>query len=141
MKLIIVVGVLLAVAAAEKCTKPTEEDYANMKNQPGYLPFWDIPTELTHGYTAEKIACLISKGNENSRRIQEFPPYPTQDFVDFYCQNRGGPVNKIPFRDPDVKSKLDPTKPLVMLLHGWMDEVTNFFVQDSKTSTDSQERF
>jgi pimeloyl-ACP methyl ester carboxylesterase len=81
-----------------------------------------------HGYTPQYVVFLIVWGTFNSILQIRFPPYPTSDYIDVYCQNRGGAPQEVYLNDPNFRTKADTSKPFVFLLHGWMDTVNQPFV-------------
>ncbi|KAL1379392.1 hypothetical protein pipiens_003797 [Culex pipiens pipiens] len=56
---------------------------------------------------------------------------PVEREVTFWCGNRKSPELRQTFLDdPDLKAKIDASKPIMFITHGWTDNVTKHWVQD-----------
>ncbi|XP_062548932.1 lipase member I-like [Armigeres subalbatus] len=57
---------------------------------------------------------------------------PIEEDVTFWCGNRQAPeMNQTYLDDPDVRKKIDFTKPIMLVTHGWLDDHTKNWIQNT----------
>lgn len=73
--------------------------------------------------------------NEMGSLIDGRSNIPVELEVTFWCGNGASPTLKQTFlNDPDVSKKIDLSKPIVFITHGWTDNVNKSWVQETATN-------
>lgn len=74
---------------------------------------------------------IAGVGYSRDRLFQQPENIPIEDDVTFWCLNRDTrKIYQTGLNDTDIKQKIDVNKPVVFIIHGWLDNFSRNWMQD-----------